>query len=132
MTTITLSYKALQKKVSSTLGKQISRDYFSLPKVQINWKIVYFMLALGTAVLLVWYVFSINQLTQGAYLIKNYKREFAGMIEENKKLQAAFAGSGFLGSVQEKAKGLQFEKTAKITYIKITEGALASAGSSIK
>ncbi len=67
------------------------------------------------------------QLTQGAYLIKKYNKEVGSLTAQNKTLETGFAESGFLGSVQEKAQALNFEKTTGVTYITVMSGSLAEA-----
>ena len=77
--------------------------------------------------MLVMYVFLVNQLTGGTYLIKNYNKEIESLSRENKILENNFAEAGFLGSVQNKTRELNFEKTTKVTYVQILDNSLAKA-----
>ncbi len=115
MTTTTLSYRALQHKI------------IPLNFIKINLKLVYFLAILFSLVMLVFYIFTVNELTKGAYLIKNYNKEVVSLLEENRNLQTNFAESDFLGLAQEKAKELSFEKTTNVTYIQILQNSLAEA-----
>ena len=115
MTTITLSYRAIGKK-STILG------FFS-----INWKVFYLLSILLSVIMLVFYTYSVNKLTEGAFLIKNYNREMEALLEENKVLEANFSRSDFLEIVMDKTKELSFEKTSDIKYLRILDGSLAKA-----
>ncbi len=110
MTILTLSYRAIESRVAF-----------------INWKIIYSVSILFLLLMLVFYVFLVNELTEGAYLIKNYDKEIKMLFQENKNLEANFAQAQFLGQVTAKAKELSFEKTTNIKYIKILESSLAKA-----
>lgn len=103
----------------------------SLNLPEINWKRFYFICILFLAVFaflfLLFYVFGINDLTEGSYLVKNYHKEIANLSEENAKLETISAEIGFLGSIQEKAKELSFQKAKNIKYIQVAGGELVSA-----
>lgn len=131
MTTITLGYKALHHRVKSVWVRWILQKLADLLALKIRWKLILLTGILFLVLMLVFYVFSINQLTGGTYLIKQYNKDFALALNENKKLQATFAENGFLGNIQERTKDLYFEKTAKIKYIQITESSLASVSKSV-
>ena len=113
MTTATLSYRAVNHKFQSV----------SFPRI--NWKIVYMLAILLSVVMLVFYVYLVNQLTRGTYLIKNYNKEISALSKENNSLETSFAQSGFLGSVQDKVTQLSFEKTTEVKYVQILGNSLA-------
>lgn len=115
MTTLTLRSRA----ISHTLKAIV------LPAV--NWKLVYGVSALLFVMALVVYISLINQLTQGAFLIKDYDRQIDKLVDQNKTLETKFAESGFLGNVQQKAASLNFEKTTKVAYVQISNGSLGMA-----
>ena len=117
MTTVTLGYRAIHHKIK----------LISFPKI--NYKIFYLLAILLSLLILmlIFYVYSINELTKGTYLIKNYNKEIDNLSKENRVLQTNFAESGFLEKVQEKVKELSFEKTKEIKYIQILESSLADA-----
>lgn len=113
MTTATLTYKAIQQRVTL------------LHAFKINWKMVYFLGILFCFSMVVFYVLLVNQLTGGTYVIKGYNKQISTLIDENKALEDSFAESGFLGDVQEKTKGLNFEKITQVKYVQILDNALA-------
>jgi len=95
------------------------------PKV--NWKIVCFASFSVCAALLLYYVWQVNHLTQGTYMISNYEKQISQLSEEKKNLEVGFAESGFLSGVQQKIRALNFQKTASVKYIQIPANALAKA-----
>lgn len=115
MTTIALSYRAIHSKVKSA--------HF----IMVNWKLVYMVSIVCCLSLLVFYILFVNQLTQGAYSIKNYQKEISSLSKENRVIEANFAETGFLDNVQSKVKELGFEKTAQIKYVDILDVSLARA-----
>jgi hypothetical protein len=113
--TLRLHYRAIGKKVAS--GQLI----------HIPFKFIYFLMAVCSLCLLVLYIVNVNQLTQGAYTIKNYNKEVSSLSAENDNLQATFAESSFLGTVQEQAQALSFEKVTNVKYVQILQNSLAQA-----
>ncbi|KKP32338.1 MAG: hypothetical protein UR22_C0013G0010 [Parcubacteria group bacterium GW2011_GWC2_32_10] len=126
-------------KLGMTTTKNMTTLAYSLSKVktislalpEINWKKFYIIGVLMTISLiflsLLFYVFGVNELTKGSYLIKNYQKEITKLSAENARLETNFAEIGFLENVQEKAKDLSFEKTKEVKYIQIVGGELVSA-----
>ncbi|OGZ64733.1 MAG: hypothetical protein A3A98_01955 [Candidatus Staskawiczbacteria bacterium RIFCSPLOWO2_01_FULL_40_39] len=112
MTTATLAYRAIGSKLAWT------------QPLRVNWKAMYILGIIFALLFCVTYIFGINQLTRGAYLIKNYNKEISSLLEENRKLEIDFAESGFLGGVQEKVKQLSFEKTKGVKYVQILDNSL--------
>lgn len=78
-----------------------------------------------TCSLLIFYAFLINELTGGTYLIKSYDKQIKVLSQENKNLEVSFAKTGFLGSVEQKAQDLSFEKTTSVKYVQISDTSLA-------
>ncbi|HLD70284.1 MAG TPA: hypothetical protein VI937_00120 [Negativicutes bacterium] len=115
MTTLALTAKRAEQKVTA----------IAFPGIP--WKLYYATAAVVLMVLLISYVYMVNQLTGGSYVVKNYNKEIRALAAENKELQTNFAESGFLGDVQEKAKELQFEKTADVTYVQLLQNSVGIA-----
>ena len=115
MTTLTLTRQAVQEKNRTV----------KFPRVA--WKTLYLIGAALLLTMLVFYVYLVNQLTGGSYLIKNYHREISSLETKSKVLQTNFAESGFLGNVQEKMKELNFEKTTQVTYVQLAGNPLGMA-----
>lgn len=115
MTTATLNYRAIHSKITSV----------NFPIIKL--KIVYLTFILLSLLMLVFYVYSVNQLTKGTLIIKNYYKEIGLLTKENRSLEISLAEAGFLGRAAERAGELSFEKTKNIKYIQILEGSLAKA-----
>ncbi len=115
MTTLTLGYRAINHKIK----------LISFPRI--NWKIVYLSGILLSLSMLISYVFLVNELTHGTYLIKNYEKEINILFQENRILETNSTKVGLLGQVMEKAKELGLEKTTNIKYVQIIESTLAKA-----
>lgn len=87
-----------------------------------------YILGIATCLLLsVFYVFAINQLTSGAYTIKNYNKEVASLSKENRTMEAQVADSGLLDQIHVTVNQLGFEKTSEIKYVEIVGTSVASA-----
>lgn len=115
MTTLVLGYRSIQSKVTSLSSKRI------------NWKIVYLSGILFAVSMLVSYIFLVNQLTGGTYLIKSYDKEINLLSKENSILEVNSTHDSLLGQVMKKANELSFEKTKDIKYVQILESSLAKA-----
>ncbi len=110
-----LSYQSLSRKVTKA-------THFGLP-----WKAMYALVAIFFAVMLMFYILRVDELTRGAFLIKNYNSKISALTSENGNLQTTFAQSGFLQGAQQKAYALNFEKTAQVTYVQMLQKTLAEA-----
>jgi len=109
MTILTLAHSSINKKA----------NFFSFPKI--NWKtycLCGFLISLSLAIL---YVFGINHMIQGSYLIKEYQRQIETLSKENKVLEADFAKTSFMGTIREKTQAMSFEKVKKVKYMQILE-----------
>lgn len=96
----------------------------TFPKV--NWKIVCLTTFGVCLVLLVYYVWQVKYLTSGSYLINSYERQIAQLSGEKKDLEVSFAENSFLGQVQERIRGLNFQKAVSVKYIQLPDNYLAS------
>ena len=102
MTTSTLAYPSI-----------------NLPRV--NWKI-YCLCGFSMILCLsVFYVFSINNMTNGTYLIKDYQKQIDKLLVENKTLEQGFARTSFMGTIGEKTQEMSFQKVKEVKYIQILE-----------
>jgi hypothetical protein len=94
---------------------------------QINWKIICFAGFFISLALLIFYVWQINSLTAGSYLINSYQKQVNQLLEENKNLQVSFAESSFLGQALQKIQAMNFQKVTSVKYIQIPDNFLARA-----
>jgi len=111
MTTATLSFYKVQKNLQAKIN--------SVDLPAINWKAVCFIGFFISLILLVFYVWQINNLTTGSYLINSYEKQISKLSEENKNLEISFAESSFLGQAIEKIQALNFKKTTLVKYLQI-------------
>ena len=113
MTTATISYHRIQKNLQAKINS------VSLP--EINWKAVCCVGFFMSLALLFFYVWQINDLTKGSYVINGYEKQISNLSDENKNLEVSFAESSFLGQALEKIQALNFQKTTSVKYIKILD-----------
>jgi hypothetical protein len=118
VTTATLSYYRVQKNLQSKINS------VSLPRV--NWKAVCFVGFFMAATLLVFYVWQINDLTRGSYLVNSYENKISNLSGENKNLEVSFAESSFLGQALEKVQALNFQKATSVKYIQVLDNSVAT------
>ena len=119
MTTAVLSYARVQKKEYSGIK---SFDFPSL-----NWRAICTIGFFMATALLILYVWQVNSLIHGSYLVSSYENQISKLSDENKNLEVSFAENSFLGSALEKIQALNFQKTTSVKYIQIPENALAKA-----
>jgi len=119
MTTATLSHSRLHKNAYSKVK--------SIELPQINWGVVCFAGIALCSFLLFFYIYQINILTKGSYLITSYENSIDKISEANKKLEVSFAENSFLGEVLTKTQELNFQKTTSVKYIQVLESSLANA-----
>ena len=111
MTTATLNYLKVQKKIQTKV------DSIDFP--EINWKAICFIGLFMCFVLLIFYVWQINNLVKDSYLINSYEKQISKLSEENKNLEVSSAKSTFLGQALEKIQALNFQKATLVKYIQI-------------
>ena len=112
MTTATLSLK-IKKQTKSKAAA------ISLPNL--NWKAVCFLGFVASLVLLFFYVWQVNDLTRGSYLINSYQRQVGKLSDENKNLQVSFAQNSFLGQVLQETQALNFQKVTSVQYVQVPD-----------
>jgi hypothetical protein len=92
-----------------------------------NKKILILLSALAVFSLLVFYIFQINNLVSGKYLLAAQQKSFKNLSQENEKLEANLANLGSLSDIEGKVSELGFERIGQIHYVQILEGAVARA-----
>jgi hypothetical protein len=116
MTTAVLGLR-VQKKIQSKI------NFIDFPAV--NWKAVCLLGFFMGLALLVFYVWQINDLTRGFYLINSYEKQISKLSDENKNLEISFAESSFLGQALVKIQALNFQKVTSAKYIQIPDNSVA-------
>ena len=111
MTTATLSFARAQKNLRSKID--------SIEFSAVNWKVFCFIGFFMGLALLIFYVWQINDLTRGSYLVNTYEKQISRLSDENKNLEVSFAENSYLGQALLKIQALNFQKTALVKYIQI-------------
>ena len=109
MTTATLNLHRAQKNLHAKIN--------SIDLPVINWKRLCFAGFFASLALLVFYVWQINDLTRGSYVISGYQNQIAKLSDENKNLEISFAESSFMGQALQKIQALNFQKATSVKYI---------------
>lgn len=109
MTTFTLAYSSINKRVNS----------FSFPRI--NWKTYCLSAFLISLCLAVFYVLQINYMIKNSYLIKGYQKQIDSLAQENKALEVDFAKTSFMGTIGEKTQEMSFEKVKDVKFVQILE-----------
>ena len=109
MTTLTLAYSSINKKIS----------FFIFPKI--NWKAYYLCAFLMVLCLAIFYVLQINYMIENSYLIKGYQKQIDGLSRENKVLEVDFAKTSFMRTIGQKTQQMSFEKVKEVKYVQILE-----------
>ncbi len=117
MTTAILTINRVQKKLQARINT------IELPAI--NWKAVCVAGFFMCLALLVFYVWQVNTLTGGSYLVNDFQKQIHKLSEENKNLQISFAENSFLGQALEKIHALNFQKTTAVKYIQVPDNSLA-------
>jgi|SRR3989338_6561276 len=104
----------------------LSKTYFSKIKdIHVNWDII---LRLGIVSIVFFsclYVFQVNKLAKGYYLINKYEQTKAQLLEENKDLQISLAHNSVLDKIFEKVQSMNFQPNSSVKYIYILDDYLA-------
>ena len=119
MTTATLTYSRVRKNVHNKIK--------SIELPQVNWGIICLVGIVMCVFMLIFYIYQINVLTRGTYLINNYKKNIEVASKENGKLEVSFAENNFIKDVLRKVQEMNFEKTTSIKYVQVLENSLANA-----
>jgi len=141
MTTAVLGYSKAQRRIHSVKYRKtvisVSQKLFngirtkvgSIGLPAINWKVVCFMGFFVGLSLLVFYVWQINNLTQGSYLVNSYEKQISQLSDENKSLVISFAENSFLGQAFIKIQELNFQKISStpIKYIRVLDSSAEAA-----
>ncbi len=96
---------------------------FRLPRV--NWRVFILLGFCAALSLSVLYVFQINRMVQGAYLINSYQKQINELTQTNKNLEINLAKISYLENIQNKTQELNFQKVEKIKYVQILASSLA-------
>jgi hypothetical protein len=71
------------------------------------------------------YVFQVNKLAKGYYLVNQYETEKTQLLQENKDLQISLADNSVLDKISEKVQNMNFEPNTSVKYVYVLEDSLA-------
>jgi hypothetical protein len=77
-------------------------------------------------VLLVFYVFQVNALTEETYLVQGYEGKLSQLSEEKEALEINFSKVNSLVNIENYLLGQNFEKVSQVKYIYILEGSVVA------
>lgn len=98
---------------------------FSLRLPRINWRIFLLLGFCSVLFLSVFYVFQVDEMIRGGYLMKNYQKKIDTLLRENKNLEINLAQISYSENIQKKAAESNFEDIQTIKYIQILDSSLA-------
>ena len=111
--------KCLNVKINSALALNppiLIKRYFAL-KWRFSLRIFMILGFVLIVLLLIFYVFQVNEVTRASFLISNYQKKIEELSQKNKNLEINFSQLD-LGPL---LKNLGYEKIEKIYYIQILE-----------
>lgn len=77
-------------------------------------------------VFLSFYIFQVSLMIKGTSLIESYEKQVNEINIQNKKLEIIFSQKNSLKITENLLKDLNFEKVAKIDYIRVLETSVAA------
>lgn len=103
--------------LSAGFGKEISS--IRLPSFSFK-----FLFKLGFASIVflsIIYVFQMNAILKGTYLINSYDKKINSLSLENEKLEIKSLNGNSLAEIEALANSYNFEKTGEVEYIKLLD-----------
>jgi len=84
-------------------------------------KFIWYLGFVLTTLLVIFYIFQLNSLTEGMYLIKKYDKKLQDLSQENKLLEIKFSQENSLENLGSLVKNLGLNPVEKTDYIEIPE-----------
>lgn len=78
-----------------------------------------------SALLLIFYIFQVSELTQASFFSVQYEKEIASLLQTNKSLEASLSRGNSLDNLEALLSTLDFQKVEKIHYIRIIDSQVA-------
>jgi len=111
----------------SRMKKNMQKKIKSVELARVEWEKICFISLIAAGIFLLFYIYQINVLTKGTYLLNSYEKNINQISQANKKLEINFAENSFLGEVISKAQELNLQKTTSVKYIQVLDASLANA-----
>jgi hypothetical protein len=86
---------------------------------KINWKKLYFSGLFMFAVVLIFYVWQINDMAKGSFVLNKYESEINVLAQENRSLKVFFEEGSYMDKTVAKINDLNFQKVASVKYVQI-------------
>ena len=106
----------------------LTRSIYITRSLSFKWKVSLRILGILGSIsifaLLVLYIFQVNSLAREVFLIEDYQKNLAQIIENNEKLEINFAKFSSLENIENYLQNQNFEKAIKIKYIRILESSV--------
>ncbi len=98
----------------------ITRVFSSKPKICL------ISLCILATLLLISYVFQVNEITKAGYLIKTYEKQIKELSEKNKALEIDYSQISALENIETLVQNSNFEKVNNVRYIRVLETTVAA------
>ncbi len=85
------------------------------------------IISVSTLILLVFYIFQVNVLTEETYFIKSCEKKLTQLSRENEALEIDFSKAGSLSNIESYLQSQNFEKVSQVKYIYILAGSVATS-----
>jgi hypothetical protein len=95
-------------------------------KLRFSLKLFWIISLISIFVILIFYIFQINEMTKNGYLTETYEQKISQLSKENKVLEIASSQVGSLDNLENKIRKLNYEKIGKIYYIEVLENQIVT------
>jgi len=85
------------------------------------------IISVSTLILLFFYIFQVNVLTEETYFIKSCEKKLTQLSRENEALEIDFSKAGSLSNIESYLQSQNFEKVSQVKYIYILAGSVATS-----
>jgi hypothetical protein len=104
--------------IVSIISKFINFGKFKLENFG---KFIWYLGFILTTLLVIFYIFQLNSVTEGMYLIKNYDKKIENLSQENKRLEIKFSKENSLENLGSLVENLGLNPVEKTDYIEIPD-----------
>ncbi len=95
----------------------------ALPRV--NLRVLLFFSICVALFLSVLYIFQINSMIAGGYIVKSYQKQVEVLAQETRYIELSLSEGDNLDAIKAKTRDLGFQRVATIRYIQVLDASLA-------